>query len=194
MQLVYSKLIPQAEVEPFQWTAGDMPCRPPTRLRAQDEIPGEVSLWKTGFCAPPGAPKGLRLESREGGRELTDAFSLYAQSFGWPESERIIAYTTVLTGGSSVGFVRSSNPALGRVVSSACALQDGGSRSGTRNVPCRSTSLPCFQRLQSTLDSLRGLPGRKWTSGMGLMEISPVAADAELEFALGRPRQMVAGD
>jgi len=52
----------------------------------------------------------------------------------------------------------------------------------------------CFQRLQSTLDSLRGLSGRKWTSGMGLMEISPVAADAELEYRLGRPREMVAGD
>jgi hypothetical protein len=53
---------------------------------------------------------------------------------------------------------------------------------------------PCFQRQRSTPDSLSGLPGSKWVNGLGLQEISPVAADAELEFVLGRPRETAAGN
>jgi hypothetical protein len=163
------------------------------RLRAQDEIPEEVSFWKTRILSLPGSPQRAGLESRDGGRYLTDAVRLYAQSFGWPESERRMAYTTVYR--RLFRFV-SSDPIIRLLAESfrrVVLYRMGGAEAELKN------SLPfdfppCFQRLRSTLDSLSGLPGSKWVNGLGLQEISPVAADAELEFVLGRPRETAAGN
>jgi hypothetical protein len=163
------------------------------RLRANDEIPGEVSLWKTALLlSPRGAHMKAGIESRDGGGKLTEAIRLYAQSFSWQESEQFVAYTTVL---KLLAF-ESSDPIIRLLAQSfrrVMLYRMGGAEAEVER-PLPFDFPACFQRLQSTLDSLRGLSGRKWTSGMGLMEISPVAADADLEYRLGRPREMVAGD
>jgi len=162
------------------------------RLRANDEIPGEVSLWRTTILSSRGATGKTGIESRDGGRKLTEAVRLYAKSSGWLESERSVAYTTVLR---LLGF-DSSDPIIQLLAESfrRLMLYRMGGAEAELKCPLPFDFPACFQRLQSTLDSLCGLPGNKWTKGMGLLEISPVAADAELEFTLGRPREIAAGD
>jgi hypothetical protein len=163
-----------------------------TRLRANDEIPEEVRIWKTRILASRGSPQKIGIEIREGGRSLTEAVRLYAQSFGWPEPERAVAYTTVL---KLLGF-NSSDPIIRLLVYSFRRLmlyRMGGAEAELKS-PLPFDFPPCFQRLQTTLHSLGGRPGGKWINGLGLQEISPSAEDAELEFNLGRPHEMARGN
>lgn len=161
------------------------------RLRMNSEIPLELNRWKDELLSSQrGGRSTNRIETREGGRELTEAIRSYAQSCSWPKSEQEVAYTNVL---KRLPF-DSSDPVIQLLAESFRRLmfyRMGGAEAELGR-PLPFEFPPCFQRLQATLYSLGGRPGTKWTCGLGLMEISPVAADAELEYELGRPRALAA--
>lgn len=162
------------------------------RLRANDQIPEEMGAWKTALLSNRTVPQmRSKIAARDGGQRLTEAIHMYAQSFAWPESDQSVAYSNVL---KSLSF-ESRDPIIRLLTASFRRLmlyRMGGAEVELQR-PMAVDFPPAFQRLKATLDSLCGPSRSEWTTGLGLMEISPVAADAELEYKLGRPRVMVAG-
>ena len=184
---------PEAEVDSLpvkHWRQAVTDLR--ERLRTNDEIPEEVGVWKAGLLSSrPVRHIVTGIVARDGGQRLTEAIRKYAQSFTWSASEQSVAYTSVLQGLS----FESRDPVIRLLAESFRRLmlyRMGGAEVELQR-PMALDFPPAFQRLKATLDSLCGTSGSEWTTGLGLVEISPVAADAELEYRLGRPRAMVAG-
>jgi len=185
---------PESEVDSLpvkHWRQAVIDLR--ERLRTSDQIPEEMGAWKTTLLSNRTVPQmRSKIAARDGGQRLTEAIHMYAQSFAWPESEQSVAYTNVL---KSLSF-ESRDPIIRLLTESFRRLvlfRLGGAEVELQR-PMAVDFPPAFQRLKATLDSLCGPSRSQWTTGLGLIEISPVAADAELEYKLGRPRAMVAGN